>query len=472
MGVSSLNLPALKRGGLDADALDMASTAPAAIPIPGAELDPAVDLLIEETRAREAAQAPERRELAASAALGIAFLVAAAATAVFLPTARGTSIPLFVAFAVAYCASSLVVFEVGPVFALPTTLILIPMLFVLPVRLVPVCVAAGLLLRDVPSMLASGGRLNRAFIRMVASWHALGPALVLGLAGERSPSLRDVPWYVLALGAQFALDFAAIAARERLALGMEPKELLRFSSWAWLVDVTLAPVGLVVAVAAETQPYLALLVLPLIGLLAFFARERKTRIDHALELSHAYRGTALLLGDVVEADDAYTGSHSRDVVQLVLDVCDELGLSARERRDAEFVALLHDVGKIRIPAEIINKPGPLTAEERAIINTHTIEGERLLSQVGGLLGQIGRVVRSCHERWDGGGYPDGLAGDAIPRIARIVCACDAYSAITTTRPYRVARSSAEALEELRHHSGTQFDPAVVDALGRVLARPA
>jgi HD-GYP domain-containing protein (c-di-GMP phosphodiesterase class II) len=213
----------------------------------------------------------------------------------------------------------------------------------------------------------------------------------------------------------------------------------------------------------------AFVVLPLIGLLGFFARERKTRIDHALELSHAYRGTALLLGDVVEADDAYTGSHSRDVVELVLAVCDDLDLPARARRDAEFVALLHDIGKIRIPAEIIHKPGPLDPEERAIINTHTLEGERLLAQIGGLLGQVGRVVRSCHERWDGGGYPDGLAGETIPRIARIVCACDAYSAITTSRPYRAARTPAEALEELQRGAGTQFDPQVVDALERVLS---
>jgi HD-GYP domain-containing protein (c-di-GMP phosphodiesterase class II) len=241
--------------------------------------------------------------------------------------------------------------------------------------------------------------------------------------------------------------------------------------WTWLVDLALAPIGMAVAVTAQSNAYGALLALPLVALLAFFARERTARIDHALELSHAYRGTALLLGDVVEADDAYTGSHSRDVVRLVLDVCDELGLSARERRDAEFVALLHDVGKIRIPAEIINKPGPLDDEERAIINTHTIEGERLLAQVGGLLGQVGRVVRSCHERWDGGGYPDGLAGEEIPRIARIVCACDAYNAITTTRPYRAARTPPEALDELRQHAGKQFDPAVVDALAHVTATP-
>src|SRR5262249_56859877 len=103
-----------------------------------------------------------------------------------------------------------------------------------------------------------------------------------------------------------------------------------------------------------------------------------------------------LLGDVVEADDAYTGSHSRDVVSLVLAVCDKLELNARERRDAEFVALLHDVGKIKVPSEIINKPGALTPEERAIINMHTIQADRLLSQVGGILGNVGRIVRSGH----------------------------------------------------------------------------
>jgi HD-GYP domain-containing protein (c-di-GMP phosphodiesterase class II) len=151
-------------------------------------------------------------------------------------------------------------------------------------------------------------------------------------------------------------------------------------------------------------------------------------------------------------------------------VCDELGLSADDRRDAEFVALLHDVGKIRIPSSIINKPGPLDADERAIINTHTIEGERMLEQVGGLLGHVGRLVRSCHEDWDGSGYPDGLAGEQIPLVARIVCACDAFSAMTTDRPYRRARTDEEALAELERCAGTQFDARVVEVLVRVAAR--
>jgi putative nucleotidyltransferase with HDIG domain len=233
----------------------------------------------------------------------------------------------------------------------------------------------------------------------------------------------------------------------------------------WGVDASLAPLGLVLAFpAANRSPLILLAAMPLFALLAVFARERERRIDHALELSHAYRGTALLLGDVIEADDAYTGSHSRDVVELALAVADRLGLDAAARRDVEFAALLHDVGKVRIPSEIINKPGPLDAEERAIINTHTIEGERMLEKVGGLLGRVGRIVRSCHERWDGAGYPDGLATEAIPLAARIVCCCDAFNAMTTDRSYRRALPLAEAKEELRRCRGTQFDPQVVEAL--------
>ena len=119
---------------------------------------------------------------------------------------------------------------------------------------------------------------------------------------------------------------------------------------------------------------------------------------------------------------------------------------------------------MRIPNEIINKPGALTPEERAIIETHTIEGERMLHRVGGLLGDIGRIVRSCHERWDGTGYPDGLADEQIPRAARIVACCDAYNAMTTDRSYRKALSSSAAIAELLRNRGTQFDPQVVDAL--------
>ena len=212
------------------------------------------------------------------------------------------------------------------------------------------------------------------------------------------------------------------------------------------------------------------LVLPLAGLLGVLSHERRARVDSVLELSAAYRGSAFLLGDVVEADDAYTGFHSRDVVELCVAVADELSLDGALRRDTELVALLHDVGKIRIPGEIVSKPGPLDDDEWELMKTHTIEGERMLQQVGGLLARVGSVVRSCHERWDGTGYPDGLAGEQIPLVARIVMCCDAFSAMTTSRSYRPALPLEEAVAELRRCAGSHFDPAVVRALLRVVER--
>jgi HD-GYP domain-containing protein (c-di-GMP phosphodiesterase class II) len=272
----------------------------------------------------------------------------------------------------------------------------------------------------------------------------------------------------VALAAQFALELVTYTARDMLGVRVPIATLLRAYRWVFTVDSLLTPIGFLVAVAGAEWSGSFLLVLPLVVLLRVFALERTARIDQALELSHAYRGTAFLLGDVVEADDAYTGRHSRDVVELVLGVVDRLGLDSRTRQRAEFVALLHDVGKIRIPNELIHKPGPLDADEWALMKTHTLEGEQMLVRVGGLLGEVGRVVRSCHERWDGGGYPDGLAGEAIPVEARIVFVCDAFNAMTTERAYRAARTVEEALAELRACSGTQFDPQVVEALAGVL----
>ena len=294
---------------------------------------------------------------------------------------------------------------------------------------------------------------------------------MLGLYGEGPPSLSQWPIYLAALFAQFAFDFASSAIREWAVLGVPPEgAAARRWPGSTPIDAGLASVGLAVAFATVDSPFAVVLALPLVGLLAVFSRERRVRIDSELELRDAYRGTVFLLGEVVEADDAYTGSHSRDVVDLSLAVADELGIGVRERRDIEFAALLHDVGKVRIPNEIINKPGALTPEERAIIETHTIEGERMLHRVGGLLGDIGRIVRSCHERWDGTGYPDGLDGDKIPRAARIVACCDAYNAMTTDRSYRKALSTSAAIAELLRNRGTQFDPQVVDALLAVETR--
>jgi len=440
----------------------------AGAPVALADLDPEADGLILASRERLAGRLADR-DRSATALIAGAFVAAAVTAALLLDSARSPSLLIVIGLAAAYVFALRIEFEIGTGSAIPTQIVLVPMLFLLPVGAVPL-VVAGCLVAGYVLDARDGIHLDRVLLRLVNAWHAMGPALVLGLAGEGAPSWSNLPLYVLALGAQWGFDFGACVTRDWLGLGVSPRSQIKYWKSVLSVDAALAPVGLLVAFAAVSMPWAFVVPLPLLALLGVFAQERRARIDHALELSSAYRGTALLLGDVVEADDAYTGSHSRDVVDLVLDVCDELGVDARGRRDAEFAALLHDVGKIRIPAEIINKPGKLDAEERAIIETHTVIGEQLLQKVGGLLGEVGTIVRSCHERWDGAGYPDGLAGDAIPLVARIVCACDAFSAMTTTRSYRAARPVNEAVEELQRCAGTQFDPRVVDALVAVALR--
>jgi HD-GYP domain-containing protein (c-di-GMP phosphodiesterase class II) len=343
------------------------------------------------------------------------------------------------------------------------------MLFVLPLRFVPLCVAAALVLRTPKDLLRGRRTVNELFVRLLSSWHAIGPVLVLVAAHAVRPRWGEWPVMAGALGAQFVFDYATSTGREWLAFGTPPWSRLGFMGWVYLVDCALTPIAFALAFVTVVHPWALAVVFPLVALLAVFARERRSRIDHALELGEAYRGTAFLLGDVVEADDAYTGSHSRDVVFLAVAVADRLELGMRERRQTELVALLHDVGKIRVPPEIINKPGPLTMEERAVINQHTIVGEQMLERVGGLLRDVGRLVRSCHEHYDGSGYPDGLAGEAIPQVARIVCCCDAFSAMTTDRPYRSAMTLSAAINELKRCAGTQFDPAVVAALIDTLA---
>jgi HD-GYP domain-containing protein (c-di-GMP phosphodiesterase class II) len=431
------------------------------------ELDPEFEA--QHSQRREWAKRRLRSRSRRSAVLMLlAFAGATEALLGSVHSARSPSVTTMLALLAAYALASNVKFEVRTVLAYPTQLVLVPMLFALPLSWVPLFVAAGLLLGQTPELVRVSP--ERALLVAPNALHSLGPVIVLALAGERSPNLHDWPLYLAALGAQFLFDGCAQGAHQWYVEGITPRSLMPSMRWAFLVDTALAPIGLAIAFAADGRPLSVLLVLPLLALLAEFARERRVRIDHALELSHAYRGTALLLGDVVEADDAYTGSHSRDVVTLVLAVCDELGLDARERRDAEFAALLHDVGKIKIPSEIINKPARLDDEERALIETHTVEGERMLTRVGGILANVGRVVRSCHEDWDGTGYPDGLAAEDIPLAARIVRCCDAFSAMTTDRPYRRALPVAVAVAELRRCSGTDFDPVVVNALVAVVEK--
>lgn len=181
------------------------------------------------------------------------------------------------------------------------------------------------------------------------------------------------------------------------------------------------------------------------------------------ELEGAFLSTIGVLADAVELQDDYTGEHSNAVAELAVRVGRRMGLGGDELERLRYGALLHDVGKIGIPGELLRKPGPLTVSERERMDEHTAIGARMLERIP-FLAPVAPLVRSAHERYDGSGYPDGLAGEEIPLGAMIIATCDAFHAMTSDRSYRRAMPQEQAIRELREHAGTQFDPAVADAL--------
>ena len=184
------------------------------------------------------------------------------------------------------------------------------------------------------------------------------------------------------------------------------------------------------------------------------------------DLEEAYVSTVEALANALEAQDAYTEDHCRALAQMSIALGRELGLPPDRLKVLELGALFHDIGKIGVRSEIIRKPGPLTAAERKEMNRHPAIGEQILAPVR-FLQAVRPIIRASHERWDGNGYPDGVAGEDIPLESRIVFVCDAFHAMTTDRPYRSALPEREAIRRLRLASGTQFDPGVVSVFTRL-----
>jgi two-component system, cell cycle response regulator len=184
--------------------------------------------------------------------------------------------------------------------------------------------------------------------------------------------------------------------------------------------------------------------------------------------SSASRQTRDILLQVLHEREPDLGTHLKGVAKLAMGVGSRLSLIPEELDEVVRAAELHDVGKMAIPDEILHKPGPLSDQEWSFVRQHTIIGERILSAAPALL-PVAKLVRSSHEHWDGSGYPDGVAGEAIPLGARIVSVCDAFDAMIMSRPYRAAMTVEQALEELKTCAGTQFDPTVVDAFCEEIA---
>jgi diguanylate cyclase (GGDEF)-like protein/putative nucleotidyltransferase with HDIG domain len=244
-------------------------------------------------------------------------------------------------------------------------------------------------------------------------------------------------------------------------------------------DGQTAAAGSSLPIRAGNRPMGALRVSPRVHELKaedrFLFEAAAAQIGLALQLGEllerveqTFTDTVAVLSGALEAKDADTAAHTREVADLATRVGARLGMSGAELRNLTHAALLHDIGKIAIRGEILNKPGPLTDAEFAEIKQHTLTGVRMLERVDELDAVL-PMIRSSHERWDGSGYPDRISGETIPLGARVICACDAYHAMVSDRPYRSALPAWEAVEEMRRCSGSQFDAVVVDALLAELA---
>lgn len=198
--------------------------------------------------------------------------------------------------------------------------------------------------------------------------------------------------------------------------------------------------------------------------------ESKTRqLTQALsDMELTYNNIVTALANVIEVRDYYTSDHSNRIAVLAVETARQLGYEESQLERVRLAASLHDIGKIGIPDSILNKPGPLNTDEREMMMRHPEIGEKIISVVNNL-SDIAEIIRTHQERFDGTGYPDGLRAEAIPLTARIIAVVDAYTAITDKRVYKPARTPAEAVEELLHGSGSQFDPHIVQAFMKVLA---
>jgi len=300
----------------------------------------------------------------------------------------------------------------------------------------------------------------RTSVWMVDDEGWISPRKLHGYSAEQVSSLES-------------LRFEVAAAQRDLGAGLEPFVLspgdnARVGYRVLDPEVSYAVAPLLVGrqggciIAALPEGDFGERELRMLGGLAHQARLAITNASNYEGLERSFVSTVEALANALEAKDEYTSTHARWITDLALRVGSELRLDERSMKRLELGGLLHDIGKIGIPSAILSKPGRLTAEEREVIETHPALGERIIAPIDRLL-EVRAIVRHCHERWDGRGYPDGNAGEDIPLEARIVFVCDAYHAMTTDRPYRRRLSHPEAVRRLLDAAGTQFDPRVVQA---------
>jgi diguanylate cyclase (GGDEF)-like protein len=585
------------------------------------------DRLLEESWG-ERQRRPAHREVVVEFVAAVLFLAVAVPLAlpalISHPADAGLAAMLVALYAL---VAGAIGFPIGAGYLVPTYLVLVPMLLLLPPASVPLLAAVGGVVASLGRLAAGRARPGNVLFAIPNAWYALGPAIVLMVAGTHHAQAVTAAVYLAAFVAGSVVDLVTSTLREAAALMIAPRIQFRVTAQVWLLDACVAPLGLMLAVAARHDHIALLSVLPLGALLLLLQRDRDQRIVQAherLELaltdsltrlgnrrklaadlierietaSHAtplvlmvfdldgfksYNDTfghmagdallarmgsklvevaaptgvayrlggdefcvllpaqpqevpsamarmtdalredgerfsisasggavllpheassaeyALQLADermylrkaqrrpsvareqtrdvlvrIMQAKQPGLTDHTSHVSRLAVAVARRLELDGEEIDEVARAADLHDIGKVGIPDAILEKPGSLDAAEWELVRQHTLLGERILSAAAALR-PVARIVRSSHERWDGRGYPDGLAGDAIPLAARIVAVCDAYDAMVSSRCYREALSPAAAREELIQEAGRQFDPGVVgivlDAIEELAREP-
>ena len=581
--------------------------------------DPAERLLEESWSQRQ--RRPAQRELLVEGLAALVFLSVAIPLAFSSITGGRLDAQLALLLVGLYVlVAGTIHFPVGAGYVVPTYVVLVPMLLMLPPATVPLLAAAGGVVAALCRVLVRKGRPGQILFAVPNAWYSVGPAAVLMVAGRYHGPLVTTAIYVSAFLAGCLVDLLTSTLREAGALMVAPQIQLRVTAQVWVIDACIAPLGLLMALAARDNHATLLMVVPLGSLLLVLQRDRDQRIVQAQErlelattdpltclgnrrklagdlierlestsvanplvlmvfdldgfkayndtfghmagdallarMGHklaevvAPRGTAYRLGGdefcvvlpaqpvevpsaiasvsdalseegetfsiaasggavllpqeastpeyalqladermylrkkrrspsaareqtrdvlvrIMQAKQPGLTDHTTHVSRLAVSVGRRLGLAAEQIDELARAADLHDIGKVGIPDAVLDKPSTLDADEWELVRQHTLIGERILSAAPALR-PVARIVRSSHERWDGGGYPDGLAGEDIPLGARIVAVCDAYDAMVSDRCYRGGRSSAQARDDLIRHAGRQFDPGVVTVVLEVL----
>lgn len=336
------------------------------------------------------------------------------------------------------------------------------------------------------AVLGVGSVCAAIYASVTGGWDGAVIALVAGSA-TAGVFARVMPWRRLPRNAQLSLYWLTVIAITAgvFVLDVPTLAILLLTPMMALTyvfgrDRRIVVSHLAVAAAAFTAPVLAgysddpasalMITLPALITVAVVSGGLAARFQTVRSAERGrYKATIEALSTALAARDGYTGSHSQETLSFVQAVCDEMALGPSEREYVSDVALLHDIGKIGIPNDVLHEPGKLSEEQWEVMKRHPVIGERIVATVPGLE-EVARAIRHEHERWDGDGYPDGLRQGAIPLASRIVLACDAFHAMTSDRPYREAMSLREARMELSRNAGSQFDPIVVGALLHVLDR--